>query len=101
MSKQSSGLLGEFADKAIAWSNAHVIPGRENESHVWRMDDFGSLIRWDDHGDRNSPYGWEIDHVPPLGLGFAPNRRTRALHWRHNAQLGGLLGAWLKGTKAS
>jgi len=34
------------------------------------------------HGDRNSDYGWEIDHINPIG-GDDPSN-LRALQWKNS-----------------
>ena len=76
--------------KRIAWEKAHIVLGCDPD-HT-RKDDFGWFIEWSSYGDRNSPWGWEIDHAQPTILGgsdSAPN--LRALHWHNNASLGGLL----------
>lgn len=96
MNTLANALLGDpnYSEKRQAWNAALIIPGYD--SNVWRQDVFGSAIRWDDHGDRNSKFGWEIDHVPANALATPGTRQTvRALHWRNNASLGGRLGALL------
>ena len=69
--------------KMSAWLRASEIPGHDGA--LWRRDRFGSAIHWPHHGNRDSDYGWEIDHQIPKargGLGFASN--LEALHWRNN-----------------
>jgi hypothetical protein len=62
----------------------------------FRTDDFGHLIRWQDYGKYNSPYGWEIDHQHPSALGGSDGyANLRALHCKRNRSLGGLLGSAL------
>ncbi|KDA02582.1 hypothetical protein HOC_10189 [Hyphomonas oceanitis SCH89] len=70
------------------WLKGHEIAGYP--PHAWRRDDFGYAMRFADYGDRNSDYGWEIDHRIPSALG-GPNMliNKRPLHWRNNVQLGG------------
>lgn len=77
--------------KRVAWSRAFVVPGYDPT--VWRRDEYRSWIRFADYGDRGSAYGWEVDHVIPLARGGTDiDSNLRALHWRANASLGGLLG---------
>lgn len=53
----------------------------------WRIDSSGNLIRWRDYGNRNSQWGWEIDHVFPNSmLGLSAFSNLQALHWKANAQ---------------
>lgn len=80
------------AEKYEVWAKGHIVPGLD--LLVWRKDDFGNLMRFHDHGNRASDYGWEIDHILPTVLGgsdLAANKRP--LHWRVNASAGGLIGA--------
>ena len=81
--------------KRAAWSKAHVVIGRDPA--LVRKDDFGWFIRWSDYGNRDSEWGWEIDHQRPTILGGTDSlANLRALHWHNNASLGGLLGAALR-----
>jgi hypothetical protein len=75
----------EIAKRVTAWQKANPVHGRD--PNEWRVDAYGNLIRFDDHGDRSSPYGWEIDHIVPRARGgddWLTN--TRALHWRANVR---------------
>lgn len=64
---------------------------------VWRLDAHGLPVKWDDYGDRSSPYGWELDHYPiPKSLGGSDEpRNLRVLRCQTNASHGGILGAFL------
>lgn len=89
------GLLGQGPEewkKAQVWEKAQPIPGWDRNE--WRWDAFRNVIRKQDHGDRNSPYGWEMDHYPiPKALGGSDHlSNLRPLHCRKNASLGGILG---------
>ena len=76
--------------KQIAWENAY--PALGHDPNHTRKDAFGWWIEWNAYGDRSSPWGWEIDHVRPTILGGSDHpSNLRALHWRNNATLGGLL----------
>jgi 5-methylcytosine-specific restriction endonuclease McrA len=91
MTSLLASLLSEDPRKQTAWNKAHIVPGYDPR-HV-RRDDFGNFIQWDQHGNRNSNTGWEIDHRRPTLLGGADTLdNLRALHWRANASLGGSLG---------
>ena len=56
--------LGEQARKVAAWIKTspptllHNLPNPD-----FRLDSNGLPIRWSDYGNRNSPYGWQIDYV--------------------------------------
>jgi hypothetical protein len=98
----NSGLfgLGAIETKKLAvWSKGKPIfqNGTQYDPAVWRHDDHGNVIRFSDYGDRNSKYGWEMDHYPlPSALGGGddlPN--LRPLHCTANASHGGILSGLL------
>lgn len=76
--------------KIAAWTACDPIPGLPPGD--WRRDAYGSTIRRADYG-KQTEYGWEVDHAHPTALG-GPDalHNVRALHWRSNRSLGGLLG---------
>ena len=77
--------------KSSVWWKGTPIPG--SDSKVWMQDAAGNAIRWSDYGDRNSAYGWEIDHIVATKSGGSDHiSNLRPLHWKLNATLGGLLG---------
>ena len=81
-------------DRLQVWLTAPPAYPNQSGFGEWRLDHFGSLLKWSDHGDRNSPHGWEIDHIVPAALGGTDHpSNLRPLHWRRNAAMGGLLGA--------
>ena len=85
----SDSLLDYFRRLEV-WYKGKPAAGRDPAE--WRIDDYGNLIRFSDYGDRNSPYGWEIDHHFPSVLGGGDGiSNLRPLHCRKNASLGGIL----------
>ena len=50
------------------WEKAEYID-EKNESNGFRKDQCGAWIKWSDYGNRNSKYGWEIDHIKPASKG--------------------------------
>jgi hypothetical protein len=93
-SRQPSA-LSDLLRKYTVWQACSIIPGYD--ATVWRYCANGRVIRFGDYGDRSSEYGWEIDHIVPKGLSGGEDwSNLRALHWRDNASLGGLLGNLLK-----
>lgn len=93
----ASNLFGFGADleKRAVWAKGHEIPGFPKD--VWRRDDFGNVIRFSDHGDRSSKYGWEIDHVTPTAWGgLDVHANKRPLHCKLNASHGGILGSYAR-----
>lgn len=66
------------------WAKATAVAG--NDENKWRKDACGAWIGWAVYGNRQSQYGWEVDHVTPVergGLDAVSN--LRPLHWRNNA----------------
>jgi hypothetical protein len=54
------------------------------DSEIWRKDQCGAWISRIRHGDRNSDYGWEIDHITPDG-GDDPSN-LRPLQWKNSLE---------------
>jgi|GEM_PF-1681028 len=73
-------LLDRYLLRHFVWSKGQTVPGFDHSS--WRKDVCGALMRWDNYGDRNSPYGWEIDHINPHG-GDSPGN-LQPLQWQNN-----------------
>lgn len=63
-----------------------------------RKDACGAFILYEDFGDRNSAFGWEIDHIYPASKlkeredvtdeQIDDMRNLRPLNWRNNASKG-------------
>ena len=45
------------------WEKGRIIDGYNKT--IIRQDACGAWIRFDNYGDRNSVFGWEIDHIYP------------------------------------
>lgn len=90
--------VDEAIERRTIWNKGHVTGlGFAFHPDFWRRDDHGNLIKFDEYGNRDSPYGWEYDHFPtPKAFGGADHiGNLRPLHCRTNASLGGLLGQGL------
>jgi hypothetical protein len=55
------------AMKLAVWQKGTPIPNFSPA--VWRRDMCGRAMKYSDHGNRNSEYGWEIDHIQPVSQG--------------------------------
>ena len=59
--------FAEQQRKDAAWSKGRPIPNFDPA--VWRYDDFGRPIRFDDFCNRTCEFGWEIGHIRALAQG--------------------------------
>ena len=65
------------------WNKGRKI--RDYDARVWRRDYLGNAIKFDDYGDRDSDYGWEIDHITPVADGGGDSlSNLRPLQWEAN-----------------
>lgn len=81
--------------KRAAWQKAVDVDGKN--PNVWKKDCCGAWIRWEDYGDLDSEYGWEIDHIFPENrletFGVPKKERDaienlRAMHYANNRSKG-------------
>ncbi len=89
------------AKKRAVWAKAQPLQGYDPA--FVRADACGKPIEFVAHGDRNHPYGWEIDHILPSAHGGSDDLwNLQPLHWRNNAWKGDKL-SWTcaVGTKAA
>ncbi|MCG8508304.1 MAG: HNH endonuclease [Rhodospirillales bacterium] len=69
---------------AAVWDKATYV-NEANEKKGFRKDQCGAWINRSDYGDRNSKWGWEIDHVTPVSKeGPDDISNLRPLHWENN-----------------
>jgi len=76
-----------FSDLDIArvWMKGRIVPGYD--ASLYRQDDCGAWMTWKEYGNRNSVYGWEIDHVLAVANGGSDAfSNLRPLQWENNAQ---------------
>lgn len=75
-----------FSEDTIqkVWEKGVVVPG--NNRNIWRQDQCGAWIGRSYYGNRNSQYGWEIDHITPESEGGGDGiSNLRPLQWGNNA----------------
>lgn len=77
--------------KRDVWNKGEIIP--DYPSNTWRRDVCGKVIKWSEHGNRNSQYGWEIDHINPVSNGGGDElSNLQPLHWKNNMDKADQLG---------
>jgi hypothetical protein len=64
------------------WAKGRAVSGYDPLK--WRKDVCGAWMSGSKYGDRESRYGWEVDHIDgnPENNAF---RNLRPLHWKNNA----------------
>lgn len=66
------------------WEKATVV--HEYNSEKFRQAHCKAWIVRSEYGNRESPYGWEIDHIKPLSEGGTDDlSNLRPLQWENNA----------------
>jgi hypothetical protein len=54
-----------------------------------RKDKCGKMIKFDEYGNRNSEYGWEIDHILAVANGGDDDLdNLQPLYWQNNVKKG-------------
>jgi hypothetical protein len=71
-----------FTDEKIqaVWSKGRATTS--NDPNVWRKDQCDAWIMRNQYGNRDSNWGWKIDHINPDGGDNLSN--LRPLHWKNN-----------------
>lgn len=74
-----------YSDSIIkqVWDKGIVVDGYDKD--LYRKDAAGAWIAFNSYGNRDSVFGWEIDHAWPQAKGGGEDLiNLRPLHWRNN-----------------
>ena len=67
------------------WAKGSIVP--QYDANLYRVDVCGTWMSWQAYGNRDSQYGWEIDHATPVARGGSDAiGNLRPLHWKNNAR---------------
>jgi 5-methylcytosine-specific restriction endonuclease McrA len=70
--------------KKTVWQKGSVIPNYSPD--LWRWDKCGLVMKWTEHGNRESEHGWEIDHINPVSNnGDDHINNLQPLNWKNNS----------------
>ena len=87
--------MADFSDELIeqVWQKAKIVSN--NNPDIFRQDYAGAWIRRDLYRERNTKYGWEIDHCKPTSKGGSDDpENLYPLHWRNNQKKGNDYPKW-------
>lgn len=69
--------------KRVVFNKGTPISGYD--ASRWRRDICGRAMDYYEHGNTNSEYGWEIDHIYPATLGgLTEINNLQPLYWENN-----------------
>jgi 5-methylcytosine-specific restriction endonuclease McrA len=74
-----------FTEEIIqkVWEKGTIVAN--NDKDKWRKDHCTAWIARKHYGNRNSTYGWEIDHIKPVSDGGTDElSNLRPLQWQNN-----------------
>lgn len=73
------------AAKLAVWEKGIIAEGFDQ--NIWRRDVFGHPIKFDNYGDRDSKYGWEVHHIIFVASGGSDDLSNLIpLQWEENAK---------------
>lgn len=90
--KRNSEPFDEATVSAV-WEKGRTVTGYD--AGIWRQDTCGAWMKRSDHGNTQSEYGWEIDHITPVAAGGGDElSNLQPLHWQNNRGKGDDYPTW-------
>jgi 5-methylcytosine-specific restriction endonuclease McrA len=78
--------------KMAVWAKGKSVEdskGKQWDPNVWKWDKCGSVMKYSEHGNRDSGHGWEIDHIKPTSKGGIDDlSNLQPLNWKNNQKKG-------------
>lgn len=80
----ASGQVWTSEQIKVVWQKGRAI--QDFDAAKFRMDKCTQIMEFSSFGDRNAPYGWEIDHINPVSNGGDDDiTNLQPLNWKNNA----------------
>jgi len=92
-----AGFLFSKPSPETVWQKARVVD-YASALNGYRMDRYGNWIHFKEYGNRNSRYGWEMDHnpIPKSSGGLDIYDNLEPVYWKANVQKSDSIGVGLQ-----
>lgn len=85
--RQYNSARYDHQKRSDVWHKGQPIPGVD--PNVARKDSCGATIHWTHYGNRDSRYGWEVDHIKAEANGGTDDLwNLQPLQWQNNVAKG-------------
>lgn len=78
--------LPEYLRVEQVWIKGYVVAGYD--PNIWRQDRFGCWMNRFEYGNRDSPFGWEFNHIISRSRGGSDDIvNLEPMYWANNVRL--------------